>query len=120
MYPWSYESAGRFDEHVFESEALRGNPLGDPHERPLWVYIPPGYDDEPERRFSSLYVIQGLTGQLDMWHNRSAFRLNFPELADGVFARGEAPPAGFVLGGAGAADGRSPVLGPPGPGHYPP
>ena len=45
--PWSYPLAGRFEEHVFESEALRGNPLGDPHERPLWVYLPPGYDDEP-------------------------------------------------------------------------
>ena len=33
---------GRLDEHVIESEALRGNPLGDPHERPLWVYTPPG------------------------------------------------------------------------------
>ena len=37
---------GRLDEHVISSEALRGNPLGDPHERPLWVYVPPGYDEE--------------------------------------------------------------------------
>ena len=71
--PWSYRTAGRFDEHVFVSEALRDNPLGDPHERPLWVYVPPGYDDEPERRYPSIYVIQGFTGQLDMWRNRSAF-----------------------------------------------
>ena len=42
MEPWSYELAGRFDEHDFESEVLRGNPLGDPHVRPLWVYLPPG------------------------------------------------------------------------------
>ena len=50
MLPWAADLAGRFDEHVFESDALRGNPLGDPHERPLWVYLPPGYDDDPERR----------------------------------------------------------------------
>ena len=61
---------GRLDEHVISSEALRGNPLGDPHERPLWVYVPPGYDDEPERRFPSIYAIQGMTGQVDMWRNR--------------------------------------------------
>src|SRR5919204_55811 len=86
MEPWSYELAGRFDEHAFESEVLKGNPLGDPHVRPLWVYAPPGYDDEPDRRYPSIYVIQGLTGQLDAWRNRTSFRKNFPELADELFA----------------------------------
>ena len=96
MEPWSYELAGRFDEHQFESEVLKGNALGDPHVRPLWVYVPPGYDDDPEARFPSVYVIQGLTGQLDMWRNRTPFRQNFPELADAMFARGEAPPVVVV------------------------
>ena len=96
MRPWSQELAGRFEEHVFESEALKGNALGDPDERPLWVYLPPGYDDEPDRRYPVVYQIQGLTGQLDMWRNRSAFRRNFPELADELFASGEAPPAIIV------------------------
>ena len=73
MQPWSYELAGRLDEHAFESTRLEGNPLGDPHVRPLWVYLPPGYDDDPERRYPSIYVIQGLTGQLDMWRNRTPF-----------------------------------------------
>jgi S-formylglutathione hydrolase FrmB len=92
MPPWGREPEGRFEELVFESQALSANPLGDPAERPLWVYLPPGYDDEPDRRYPSVYVIQGLTGQLDMWRNRSAFRRNFPELADELFATGEAPP----------------------------
>ena len=69
--PWSVEFAGRLDEHAFESEALKGNALDDPHVRPLWVYVPPGYDDEPENRYPSIYLIQGLTGQLDMWRNRA-------------------------------------------------
>src|SRR5713226_8458562 len=72
--PWSYETKGRYDEHLFESELLKGNPLHDPHQRPLWVYLPPGYDADPKRRYPSIYVIQGLTGQLDMWRNRPAFR----------------------------------------------
>ena len=50
MLPWSADLAGRIDEHVISSELLRGNPLGDPHERPLTVYLPPGYDQEPDRR----------------------------------------------------------------------
>ena len=43
MLPWSAELAGTLNEHVITSELLRDNPLGDPYERPLWVYTPPGY-----------------------------------------------------------------------------
>ena len=46
MDPWSFEMQGQLDEHMLTSEALRDNPLRDPHERPLWVYLPPGYDDD--------------------------------------------------------------------------
>jgi S-formylglutathione hydrolase FrmB len=110
--------AGRFDEHVFDSQVLRVNPLGDPHERPLWVYVPPGYDGEPDRRYPSIYVIQGLTGQLDMWHNRSPFRRNFPELADDLFAAGEAPPCILVWVDAFTAYGGSQFVDSPATGRY--
>ena len=50
MLPWKGELAGRIDEHVFTSELLKGNPLGDSRDRPLLVYTPPGYDDEPDKR----------------------------------------------------------------------
>jgi hypothetical protein len=39
--PSSREQVGRFDELEIESDLLRHNPLGDPHVRPLWVYMPP-------------------------------------------------------------------------------
>jgi hypothetical protein len=54
MLPWNGSLAGRLDELVIDSAALRGNPLGDPHERPVWVYTPPGYDDEPDRRYPTV------------------------------------------------------------------
>src|SRR5690242_11592160 len=92
MLPWSAELSGRIDEQTITSELLKDNPLGDPSERPLWVYLPPGYDDEPDRRYPSVYVIQGMTGQLDMWRNRFPFRKNFPELTDELFAGGDCPP----------------------------
>src|SRR5206468_1841418 len=82
-----------------ESELLQGNPLGDPHVRPLWVYLPPAYKAEPERRFPTIYLIQGMTGQLDMWRNRSAFRPNVPELVDRLFTEEGCPPAIDVFGG---------------------
>jgi len=118
MEPWSYELAGRVEEHAFESEVLKGNPLGDPHLRPLWVYLPPGYDDDPEHRYPSVYVIQGLTGQLDMWRNRSAFRKNFPEAVDEMFARGESPPCVLVWVDAWTSLGGAQFIDSPGTGRY--
>ena len=78
MLPWSAELAGTLNEHVIDSDVLKGNPLGDPHERPLWVYTPPGYADDPERRYPAVYVIQGYTGQIAAWRNRSRKLVNSP------------------------------------------
>ena len=115
MEPWSREPAGRFDEHVLESAALRGNPLGDPAERPLWVYVPPGAGDEP---LPALYLIQGHTGQLDMWRNRSAFRPNVPELVDRLFAEEGCPPAYVVFVDAWTSYGGSQFIDSAGVGSY--
>jgi S-formylglutathione hydrolase FrmB len=97
MEPWSRPLAGRLEQVELESDALRGNALGDPHVRPLWVSLPRGYDDDAERRYPVLYVIQGLTGQLDMWTNRTAFRPNPIELADALFSGDDAPPPAIVV-----------------------
>jgi len=118
MYPWSIEYHGRYDEIVFESDVLKGNALNDPYKRPLWVYLPPGYDDDPQRRYPTIYQIQGLTGQLDMWRNRSAFRKNFPEMADEMFANGEAPPCILVWVDCWTSYGGSQFLDSPATGRY--
>ncbi|MBD0339226.1 MAG: enterochelin esterase [Thermoleophilia bacterium] len=117
--PWAYPPAGRFDEHVLDSQALRDNPLGDPHERPLWVYVPPGYEADGERRYPAVYVIQGYTGQLDMWRNRAPFGAQtYPELADELFASGEAPPCVVVWVDAWTSLGGSQFLDAPAIGRY--
>src|SRR5260370_18055211 len=118
MLPWSAELSGQLEEHVVTSELLRDNPLGDPHERPLWVYLPPGYDDDPDGRYPAVYVIQGYTGHLTMWRNRAAYRQPFTETADAVFARGEAPPTLVVYVDAGTAYGGSQFVDSPGTGRY--
>jgi len=100
------------------SELLRGNPLGDPHERPVLVYLPPGYDDEPLRPYPVVYVIQGFTGNVAMWHNRSPWRQPFPENADALFARGDAPPAIVVYVDAWTRYGGSQFVDSPGTGRY--
>ena len=118
MQPWSREFTGRIDELEIESEALRGNALGDPNVRPLWVYVPPGYDDDSERRFPCVYVIQGLTGQLDMWRNREAFRPNYPENIDALFGSGEAPPTLVAFVDCWTSIGGSQFLNSPATGRY--
>jgi S-formylglutathione hydrolase FrmB len=118
MLPWSADLAGRLDEHVIASDLLRDNPLGDPSDRPLWVYVPPGYADEPDRRYPSVYVIQGYTGHLMMWRNRSPFRQPFIETADAMFGRGDAPPAIVIYVDAWTAYGGSQFVDSPGTGRY--
>jgi hypothetical protein len=115
VQPWSRDLVGRLDEHVLESAALRGNRLGDPHERPLWVYVPPGGADAS---LPSIYVLQGHTGQLDMWRNRSAFRPNVLELVDALFADESCPPALLVFVDAWTSYGGSQFLDSPGVGNY--
>jgi len=116
--PWTFEPKGRYDEHVFESEVLKGNALHDPDRRPLWVYLPPGYESEAKRRYPSIYVIQGLTGQVDMWRNRPALRRNFPELVDAQFAAGGAPPCILIYVDCWTSLGGSQYLDSPGTGRY--
>ena len=117
-FPWSHDFAGRLDEHVVTSAALAGNPLGDPHERPLWVYVPPGYDDDPGRRYVSVYVLQGYSGHVAMWRNRAPFRRPFPEVLDEAIATGECPPVIVAYVDAWTALGGSQFVDSPGTGRY--
>ena len=118
MPPWYYPMAGRLEEPIIDSQALTGNPLGDPHRRPLIVQLPPAYDAEPERRFPTIYVLQGLTNQVDMWRNRNSFRRNPLEELDARFASGEVPPVIVVYVDAWTSLGGSQFVDSPGTGRY--
>lgn len=83
--PWQRTLAGTFEQLTVHSEILAGNPLGDPARRPLYVYLPPGYGDS-NRRYPVIYVIQGYTGQIDMWQSRSAFEPTMIERVDDLFS----------------------------------
>ena len=115
--PWAAPLAGRLDRVAIESEALQGNPLGDPHVRPLWVYLPPGYDDA-DRRYPTIYAIQGLTGQVDMWANRPPHRPTVLERVDSLFAETGVPPCVVVYVDCWTSLGGSQFLDSPGTGRY--
>jgi hypothetical protein len=116
--PWNLELRGRLDRHVIDSAALKGNPLSDPHQRPLWVYVPPGMDGAVEQGYPSIYVIQGYTGQIDMWLNRSPYEPNMVERVDHLFAEDDSPPAIVVFVDAWTAYGGSQFLNSTGTGRY--
>jgi S-formylglutathione hydrolase FrmB len=117
MLPWGTDLAGRLDRTMIVSDLLRGNPLDDPHERPIWVYTPPGYDDG-DARYPTVYVLQGYTGHVAMWANRTPFRQPFIETADAVFAAGQAPGCVVVYVDAWTAYGGSQFVDSPGTGRY--
>jgi len=109
----SADRTDRWEEHAFESDALRGNVLGDPHVRPLFVWTPPSYDAEPERRYPSIYVIQGMTGIARAWFNVRPWETSFP---DSVTQLG--PEAIVVLVDAFTAVGGSQFIDSPAIGRY--
>lgn len=115
--PWRRPLRGQLDELAVSSDALRGNPLRDPHVRPLLVYTPPGCAGST-RALPSIYLLQGFTGQVDMWRNRSAFRPTVIELIDEVFADPRVPPCLVVLPDCWTSLGGSQFLDSPGTGRY--
>ena len=84
----------------------------------MWVYVPPAYDGDSVDGYPSIYLIQGLTGQIDMWHTRRAFRPTVVELVDDLFARDDVPPAIVVFVDAWTSLGGSQYLDSPGTGNY--
>ncbi|HZH34773.1 MAG TPA: alpha/beta hydrolase-fold protein [Pyrinomonadaceae bacterium] len=69
-----------------ESEVLRNNPLGDKHIREVIVYLPPGYEENSEKRYPSVYVLTGFTGRGRMLLNDNSFAPNFAERMDKLIA----------------------------------
>ena len=84
VLPWRADLAGRIDELVVISDALRNNPLGDPFERPVWVQLPPGYDTTPARRYPVIYVLMGYGGLLPNLSHRRPYEATLPELVEAL------------------------------------
>jgi S-formylglutathione hydrolase FrmB len=95
MPPWPAPLHGRLEQGMFASELLRSNPLGDPAERPLWVYLPPGYPGQAQR-YPSVYLLPGYGGSVASWRNQPTYGQPVLEMIDEAFASGQAPPAVVV------------------------
>ena len=83
--PWERPLAGALDLLTVESELLASNPLGDSNKRPLYVYRSPGLaSGSTSGPVPSVYVIQGFSGQVDMWVARTAFEPTMIERLDAM------------------------------------
>lgn len=81
----------------FESRALRGNRIGDPHQRDLYLYLPPGYTDDPTRRYPAVLLLasHGSTAQaLLAWRGWGE---SIDQQLDRLIDSGACPPCIVIL-----------------------
>ncbi len=112
-----FETAGTFTRERFTAQALVGNPLGDPADRIMWVYTPPGYSGSG-RRYPVIYFLHGYLGRVDEYWNWAGWRPGFPRLIDDLFKDPATEPAIVVLLDAWTAIGGSQYLNSPAVGQY--
>ncbi len=117
--PWARPLKGVLDQLVIESDALSDNQLGDPAQRPLFVYRSPGLVSGAHREaVPSVYLIQGYSGQVDDWLGRTAFEPNSVERLDAMFSAGDCPEAIVVFVDAWTSLGGSQFLNSSATGRY--
>jgi S-formylglutathione hydrolase FrmB len=75
--------------HRFDSARLRGNPLGDPSERDLHVYLPPGHD--PDEPTPALLALSGFTGTGAALFNADPLGENLKSRLDRLILSGACP-----------------------------
>ena len=79
------------------SPALHGNALGDPAERPVAVYRPPGYDANGSRAYPVLYCLHGYTGNVAGLLSTRPWETNVVQWMDRLVAERRMPPTLLVL-----------------------
>ena len=84
-----------FLEH--DSQILRDNSLGDPHERKVRVWLPPQYDGSGNKPFPVLYDLVGFTGSGLAHANWKPFGDNVPERAARLIREEKMGPAIIVF-----------------------
>ncbi len=87
---------GRIDVLRHVSRVLQGNASGDPYERDVYCYLPPGYDDG-DTRYPVIYFLAGFTGTGRMMLNASAFDEAIDTRLDRLIGSGAMPPIILVL-----------------------
>jgi enterochelin esterase-like enzyme len=80
----SAQPAGTIERITVHGQALAGNLEGDDPARTVFVYLPPGYGAEPERRYPVIYFLHGYTATAEAYVRS----LGLPQAADEAIAAG--------------------------------
>lgn len=81
---------------VVRGEVLRGNPLGDPAERRLPVYLPPGYEASADK-YPVIYFLAGFGGGGVYGLGETLWEENIPQRVERLIAAGAIRPLIVVL-----------------------
>ncbi len=79
---------GRVVMETIDSEALRGNALGDPSARTVPIYLPPSYDEAADQRYPVVFVLTGFTGRGRMLLNDNPWSPSLDDRMDRLIAGG--------------------------------
>jgi enterochelin esterase-like enzyme len=94
----AFAAGGRLVEEVVHSAALEGNLLGDSPDRNVTVYLPPGYDENPGRRYPVIYLLHGYTGTNALWTGSGYLgSMNIQEIADRLVESGTINPMLIIM-----------------------
>jgi enterochelin esterase-like enzyme len=85
------ESRGRVRAVDHVSRALADNPWGDPRQRDVWVYTPPGTDTTPDRRYPVILILAPFSGTGESMLARSLTDVSMATRIDRLIADGCPP-----------------------------
>lgn len=86
-------ASGRVVADTVPASSLAGNLLGDATRQPAFVYLPPGYDAEPDRRYPTIYLLHGVLDRPSVWFEPVYGEMTIQAVMDSLIAAGEIRPA---------------------------
>lgn len=103
---------------TIDSAALTGNPLGDPARRALHVYLPPGFDAEPARRWPTAYLLAPIFAGGELLLAPRPFTEGLKERLDRLIQTQQMPPMLVAIPDARSRYGTGQYLDSPAVGRY--
>ena len=81
--------ADRYQRVTVHGPTLEGNLDGDSPDRPVSVWLPPGYEKNTKQRYPVLYLLHGFTDSDTRWFGREGNHfVNTPKAVDAAYANG--------------------------------
>jgi enterochelin esterase family protein len=103
---------------IVDSEALAGNPLGDPTARRVAVWLPPSYASAPDRRYPVIYWLAGYAGTGEQMFSGTPWQRGLGDRLDRLAASGAMGDAIVVAPDCFTRWGGAQYLDSPAIGHY--